>query len=87
MQELGMWMSGQAERNQLMVRGGSWRDTVIGEHTKIDNLVQVLHHFLVSNSRCPSCRSALSCKAFSHWRYKPKLDGNLPLGLHPLSQS
>lgn len=36
-----MFLSGQEERDQLVLRVGSWRDTKIGDYTKIDNLVQV----------------------------------------------
>ncbi|XP_051128168.1 probable UDP-3-O-acylglucosamine N-acyltransferase 2, mitochondrial isoform X2 [Andrographis paniculata] len=33
---------------------GSWRDTVIGEHTKIDNLVQIGHNVEIGNN-CMIC--------------------------------
>ncbi|GKV41737.1 hypothetical protein SLEP1_g49234 [Rubroshorea leprosula] len=33
---------------------GSWRDTVIGDHTKIDNLVQIGHNVIIGKS-CMLC--------------------------------
>ncbi|CAN1222250.1 Probable UDP-3-O-acylglucosamine N-acyltransferase 2, mitochondrial [Linum grandiflorum] len=33
---------------------GSWRDTVIGDHSKIDNLVQVAHNVVIGRS-CIIC--------------------------------
>ncbi|KAJ8531582.1 hypothetical protein K7X08_027016 [Anisodus acutangulus] len=33
---------------------GSWRDTVVGEHTKIDNLVQIAHNVVIGRS-CLIC--------------------------------
>ncbi|CAN4092104.1 unnamed protein product [Withania somnifera] len=33
---------------------GSWRDTVVGEHTKIDNLVQIGHNVVIGRS-CLIC--------------------------------
>ncbi|KAJ8567819.1 hypothetical protein K7X08_020027 [Anisodus acutangulus] len=33
---------------------GSWRDTVVGEHTKIDNLVQIAHNVVIGRS-CIIC--------------------------------
>ncbi|KAA3478135.1 putative UDP-3-O-acylglucosamine N-acyltransferase 2, mitochondrial isoform X1 [Gossypium australe] len=33
----------------------SWRDTVIGDHTKIDNLVQVIGHNVVIGKSCMLC--------------------------------
>ncbi|KAL5578960.1 hypothetical protein UlMin_011402 [Ulmus minor] len=33
---------------------GSWRDTVIGDHSKIDNLVQIGHNVVIGNS-CMLC--------------------------------
>ncbi|GMH15803.1 hypothetical protein Nepgr_017644 [Nepenthes gracilis] len=33
---------------------GSWRDTVIGDHAKIDNLVQIGHNVIIGN-RCMLC--------------------------------
>ncbi|KAK6268951.1 hypothetical protein QUC31_013111 [Theobroma cacao] len=33
---------------------GSWRDTVIGDHAKIDNLVQIGHNVVIGNS-CMLC--------------------------------
>ncbi|KAJ4840528.1 hypothetical protein Tsubulata_027340 [Turnera subulata] len=36
---------------------GSWRDTVIGDHTKIDNLVQVGHNVVIGKS-CMLCGQA-----------------------------
>lgn len=33
---------------------GSWRDTVVGPHTKIDNLVQVAHDVVIGKA-CIIC--------------------------------
>ncbi|CAI0468127.1 unnamed protein product [Linum tenue] len=33
---------------------GSWRDTVIGDHSKIDNLVQIAHNVVIGRS-CIIC--------------------------------
>lgn len=52
-----MFLSGQEERDQLVLRVGSWRDTEIGDYTKIDNLVQVnLSSFQVNCTwKIPNC--------------------------------
>ncbi|KAF3450537.1 hypothetical protein FNV43_RR06622 [Rhamnella rubrinervis] len=36
------------------IDGGSWRDTVIGDHSKIDNLVQIGHNVVLGKS-CMLC--------------------------------
>ncbi|KAG9145673.1 hypothetical protein Leryth_018719 [Lithospermum erythrorhizon] len=36
---------------------GSWRDTAIGDHTKIDNLVQIAHNVVIGKS-CMICGQA-----------------------------
>lgn len=55
-----MFLSGQEDRDQLVLRVGSWRDTEIGDYTKIDNLVQVNLSFFqvtwrISNSLVTLC--------------------------------
>ena len=41
---------------------GSWRDTTVGDHTKIDNLVQVGHNVIIGHGCLICAHSALGEK-------------------------
>ena len=62
--------------NTTIDRGGG-RDTVIGEGTKIDNLVQIGHNVrsgvTASSSRRPACPAARSSRITPYWADRSEL--------------